>query len=125
MFPIVFNVHVDSVSVTIKNALDNNLITWMPPHLVENDIAILLYADGTILLLDVEFVNAKNLNTCARRRPLAPASARMPPASPAASAPAADYVPISRTHHASARSCRWSSGPGRHVEQQHGDKYES
>ena len=52
MSPILFNLAVDSMGVMVKNAQSNKIITGMVPHLVENGIAILQYADDTIFLLD-------------------------------------------------------------------------
>jgi hypothetical protein len=55
------NAVVDSLSVMIKNAQQEKLIVGMTPHLQENGVAILQYADDTIFLLDEGFEYARNL----------------------------------------------------------------
>jgi hypothetical protein len=59
--PILFNAVVASLSVMIKNAQQEKLIVGMTPHLQENGVAILQYADDTIFLLDEGFEYARNL----------------------------------------------------------------
>jgi hypothetical protein len=52
MSPILFNIVVDMLSVLIKRAKDDDHIKGVIPHLVEDGLSILQYADDTILFMD-------------------------------------------------------------------------
>lgn len=59
--PILFNLVVDALSVLIKEAQRCGVIKGIVPHLQENGIAILQYADDTVFLLEEGDKNARNL----------------------------------------------------------------
>jgi hypothetical protein len=61
MSPILFNIVVDMLSVLIKRAKDNDQIKGVIPHLVEDGLSILQYADDTILFMDHDLEQAKNM----------------------------------------------------------------
>jgi hypothetical protein len=61
MSPILFNIVVDMLSVLIKRAKDNDQIKGVIPHLVEDGLSILQYADDTILFTDHDLEQAKNM----------------------------------------------------------------
>jgi hypothetical protein len=49
------------LSVLIKRAKDNDQIKGVIPHLVEDGLSILQYADDTILFTDHDLEQAKNM----------------------------------------------------------------
>jgi hypothetical protein len=49
------------MSTLIKNAQENGLIRGLVPHLQENGVVILQYADDTIFVLEEGHENAGNL----------------------------------------------------------------
>jgi hypothetical protein len=56
-----FNVVVDAMSVMVKNAQQSGVLKGIVPHIQENGIAILQFADDTMFLLEEGFENARNL----------------------------------------------------------------
>jgi hypothetical protein len=58
---ILFNVVGDAMSVMVKNAQQSGVLKGIVPHIQENGIAILQYADDTMFLLEEGFENARNL----------------------------------------------------------------
>jgi hypothetical protein len=66
LFPILFNLTVDSMSSLVKNAQENGLIRGLAPHLQENGFSILQYADDNIFMLEEGHENARNFkkNCC-------------------------------------------------------------
>jgi hypothetical protein len=61
MSPILFNIVADMLSVLIKRAKDDDQIKGLIPHLVEDGLSILQYADDTILFMDHDLEQAKNM----------------------------------------------------------------
>jgi hypothetical protein len=49
------------ISVLIKRAKDDNHIKGVIPHLVEDGLSILQYVDDTILFIDHDLEQAKNM----------------------------------------------------------------
>jgi hypothetical protein len=49
------------ISVLIKRAKDDNHIKGVIPHLVEDGLSILQYVDDTILFIDLDLEQAKNM----------------------------------------------------------------
>jgi hypothetical protein len=49
MSPILFNIAADMLSLLIKRAKDDGQFSGVIPHLVEDGLSILQYADDTIL----------------------------------------------------------------------------
>jgi hypothetical protein len=52
MSPILFNIVADMLSILIKRAKDDGQIKGVIPHLVDDGLSILQYADDTILFMD-------------------------------------------------------------------------
>jgi hypothetical protein len=50
--PILFNIVVDMLAILIKRAKEQGQITGVIPHLVDEDLSILQYANDTILFMD-------------------------------------------------------------------------
>jgi hypothetical protein len=61
MSPILFNIAADMLSLLIKRAKDDGQFSGVIPHLVEDGLSILQYADDTILFLDHDLDQAKNM----------------------------------------------------------------
>lgn len=61
MSPILFNIVADMLSVLIKRAKDDGQIKGVIPHLVDDGLSILQYADDTILFMDHDLKQAKNM----------------------------------------------------------------
>ena len=61
MSPILFNIVADMLAILIKRAKDDGQIRGVIPHLVDDGLSILQYADDTILFLDHDIEQAKNL----------------------------------------------------------------
>jgi hypothetical protein len=59
--PILFNIVIDMLTIIIKRAKLNGQIDMVVPHLVDNGLSILQYADDTLIFLDDNLDNAKNL----------------------------------------------------------------
>jgi hypothetical protein len=56
-----FNLVADMLAVLISRAKNEGLITGLIPHLVEGGISIMQYADDTILFMDHNMEQAKNM----------------------------------------------------------------
>ena len=54
MSPILFNIVADMLAILIKRAKDDGQIRGVIPHLVDDGLSILQYADDTIIFLDHE-----------------------------------------------------------------------
>ena len=52
MSPILFNIMVDMLSILIKRAKNDGQIKGVIPHLLEDGLSILQYADDTIIFMD-------------------------------------------------------------------------
>jgi hypothetical protein len=59
--PILFNIVVDMLAILINRAKTNGQIDGVVPHLVNNGLSILQYADDTIIFMDNDLEKAKNL----------------------------------------------------------------
>jgi hypothetical protein len=59
--PILFNVVADMLVVLIKRAKQNGQIQGVVPHLVDDGLSILQYADDTIIFMEDELEKAKKL----------------------------------------------------------------
>jgi hypothetical protein len=61
MSPILFNIVTDVLAILIKRAKEDGQINRIIPHLVDDGLSILQYADDTIIFLDHDFEQAKNM----------------------------------------------------------------
>jgi hypothetical protein len=61
MSPILFNIVADMLSILIKRAKDDGQIKGDIPHLVDDGLSILQYGDDTILFMDLDLEQAKNM----------------------------------------------------------------
>ena len=61
MSPILFNIMVDMLSILIKRAKNDGQIKGVIPHLLEDGLSILQYANDTIIFLEDNLEQAKNL----------------------------------------------------------------
>ena len=61
MSPILFNFIADMLALPIKRAKADDQIRGVIPHLVDNGLSILQYADDTIIFLDHDLKKAKNM----------------------------------------------------------------
>jgi hypothetical protein len=61
MSPILFNIMADMLALLINRAKADSQIKGVLPHLVDDDLSILQYADDTIIFIDHDPEQAKNL----------------------------------------------------------------
>nr|ABA98098.1 hypothetical protein LOC_Os12g26660 [Oryza sativa Japonica Group] len=61
MSPILFNIVVDMLAVLIERAKGDGQIGGVIPHLVDDGLSILQYADDTLIFLDHDLEQAKNM----------------------------------------------------------------
>ena len=61
MSPILFNIVADMLALLIKRAKADGQIRGVIPHLVDDGLSILQYADDTIIFLDHDLEQVKNL----------------------------------------------------------------
>ena len=61
MSPILFNIVADMLALIIKRAKDDGQIRGVVPHLLDDGLSILQYADDTIIFIDHDLEQAKNL----------------------------------------------------------------
>ncbi len=59
--PILFNIVADMLTLLIKRAKEAGLLNGVIPHLVDDGVSILQYADDTIIFLEHDLQQAKNL----------------------------------------------------------------
>jgi hypothetical protein len=59
--PLLFNIVVDMLTILIKRAKAEGQIDGMVPHLVDDGLSILQYADDTLIFLGHDLEKAKNL----------------------------------------------------------------
>ncbi len=59
--PILFNIVADILALLIKRAKETGLLNGVIPHLVDDGVSILQYADDTIIFLEHDLQQAKNL----------------------------------------------------------------
>ena len=61
MSPVLFNIVADILAILIKRAKDDGQISGVIPHLVDYGLSILQYADDTIIFVDHDIEQAKNI----------------------------------------------------------------
>ena len=61
--PILFNIVADMLVLFIKRAKAEGLLSGVVPHLVDDGLSILQYADDTILFMDHNLEQARNMKT--------------------------------------------------------------
>ena len=61
MSPILFNIIVDMLALLIKRAKTNGQIRGVIPHFIDDGLSILQYADDTIIFIDHDLEQVKNL----------------------------------------------------------------
>lgn len=61
MSPILFNLVADMLAIFISRAKEAGLLSGVVPHLIEDGLSILQFADDTILFLNNDLEQAKNL----------------------------------------------------------------
>jgi hypothetical protein len=68
--PLLFNLITDMLSLLIARAIDNGQIKVLVSHLIDGGISILQYVDGTILFMENDLEQAKNMKLllCAFKR---------------------------------------------------------
>ena len=59
--PILFNIVVDMLAVLISRAKEMGQIQGVVPHLVDEGLSILQYADDTVIFMDNDLERAKNM----------------------------------------------------------------
>jgi hypothetical protein len=59
--PIMFNIVADMLAILIKCAKEDGQINGIIPHLVDDGLSILQYVDDTIIFLDHDLDQAKNM----------------------------------------------------------------
>jgi hypothetical protein len=59
--PILFNIVADILAIIINRAKNNGQIDRVIPHLIDNGLFILQYADDAIIFMDANMEKAKNL----------------------------------------------------------------
>ena len=59
--PILFNIVVDMLAILIERAKENQQFKGVVPHLIDDGLSILQYADDTILFMEHNLEQAKNL----------------------------------------------------------------
>lgn len=59
--PVLFNVVADMLAVLVARAIGSEQIQGVVPHLVDEGLSILQYADDTILFIEDDIEQAKNL----------------------------------------------------------------
>ena len=61
MSPILFNIIADMLALIIKRAKDDGQIRGVIPNLLDDGLSILQYVDDTIIFIDHDLEQAKNL----------------------------------------------------------------
>jgi hypothetical protein len=59
--PILFSIVVDILAILIKRAKNSGQIEGVVPHLVDDGLSILQYADDTLIFMDDNLEKAKNI----------------------------------------------------------------
>ena len=59
--PILFNIVVDMLAIILNRAKQEGLIRGIIPHLIDDGLSILQYADDTVIFLDHDIDLAKNM----------------------------------------------------------------
>ena len=61
MSPILFNIVVDMLAILIGRAKENGQVGGLVPHLVDEGVSILQYADDTIIFMEHDLAKARNM----------------------------------------------------------------
>jgi hypothetical protein len=61
--PLLFNIVADMLAIILNRAKRGGLIAGVVPHLVDDGLSLLQYADDTILFMDHDLEKARNLKT--------------------------------------------------------------
>ena len=59
--PIMFNIVVDMLAILISRAKEDEQTKGVVPHLVDEGLSVLQYADDTIIFMDNDLERAKNM----------------------------------------------------------------
>ena len=59
--PILFNIVVDMLAILISRAKEAEQIHGVVPHLVDEGLSVLQYADDTVIFMDNDLERAKNM----------------------------------------------------------------
>jgi hypothetical protein len=59
--PILFNIVVDMLAILINGVKSEGQISWVIPHILDDGLFILQYADDTIHFMDHNFDQAQNM----------------------------------------------------------------
>ena len=62
--PILFNIVVDMLAIIIARAKEDGQVKGVVPHLVEEGLSILQYADDTIIFLTMILTKQRTSNFC-------------------------------------------------------------
>jgi hypothetical protein len=60
--PVLFNIVADMLAIIIARAIEDDQIKEIVPHLIEDGLSILQYADDTIIFMDHDIEQTKNMN---------------------------------------------------------------
>ena len=61
MSPILFNIVVDMLAILIARAKEAGQVAGVVPHLIDNGLSILQYADGTVIFMSHDIDKADNM----------------------------------------------------------------
>jgi hypothetical protein len=61
LYPILFNIIADMLAIIINRAKEDGQVSGLIPHLVDEGVSILQYADDTIIFLDHNLEKALNM----------------------------------------------------------------
>ena len=61
MSPLLFNIVADMLAVIIGRAKQHGHVEGLVPHLVDGGVSILQYADDTILFMEHDMANTRNV----------------------------------------------------------------
>lgn len=61
MFPILFNIVANMLTVLISRAKENSFIGGLVSHMVDGGVSILQYADDTIIFVEHDIAKARNM----------------------------------------------------------------
>jgi hypothetical protein len=61
LLPILFNIVVDMLAILIKRAKNSGQIEGVVPHLIDDGLSILQYADDMLIFMDDNLEKAKNI----------------------------------------------------------------
>jgi len=59
--PILINIVVDMLAILISRAKEDEQIQGVVPHLIDDGLSVLQYADDTIIFMDNDLERAKNM----------------------------------------------------------------